>query len=71
MRYGIFADIHSNLEALEAVINAYKKEAIDTYICVGDIVGYAANPKECIENINLLMAVVVAGNHDWAAVNLF
>lgn len=71
MRYGIFADIHSNLEALDTVIAAYKKEAIDKYLCIGDIVGYAANPKECIEKIKALCMITVAGNHDWAAVDLF
>ena len=71
MRYGIFADIHSNLEALEAVRKAYRGESIDQYLCVGDVVGYAANPRECIEKIKELLAITVAGNHDWAAVNLF
>jgi predicted phosphodiesterase len=71
MRYGIFADIHSNLEAFESVIAAYKNESIDQYLCVGDIVGYAANPNECLRIVNALAAVSVAGNHDWASVDLF
>jgi predicted phosphodiesterase len=71
MRYGIFSDIHSNLEALEATVDAYKNEAIDTYLCAGDVVGYAANPNECIEKVKPLAMITVAGNHDWAAVNLF
>jgi len=71
MRYAIFSDIHSNLEAFDAVINAYKKESIDRYIHVGDVVGYAANPKECIEQLKKITDIAVAGNHDWAAVNLF
>lgn len=71
MRYGIFSDVHSNLEALDAVIAAYKEEGIDKYFCVGDVVGYAANPKECIQKIKTLPATVVAGNHDWASVDLF
>jgi len=71
MRYGIFADIHSNFEALEAVIEAYKKESIDRYFCAGDIVGYAANPGECIEKVSSLAGIAIAGNHDWAAVDLF
>ncbi len=71
MRYGIFSDIHSNLEALDAVIEAYRKEKIDKYLCVGDVVGYAANPNECIEKIKALTMITVASNHDWAAVNLF
>lgn len=71
MRYAIFSDVHSNLEALEAVLNAYKKEAIDRYLCIGDIVGYAGNPKECIERIKQDAIATVAGNHDWASADLY
>lgn len=71
MRYGIFSDIHSNLEAFDSVIRAYKSEAIDRYLCIGDVIGYATNPKECIKKVNKLAMITVAGNHDWAAVNLF
>ncbi len=71
MRYAIFSDVHSNMEALDAVIAAYKSESIDRYLCIGDVVGYAANPKECIEKVKSLAAVTVAGNHDWATVYLF
>jgi predicted phosphodiesterase len=71
MRYGIFSDVHSNLEALEAVLAAYRQAAIDKYLCVGDIVGYAANPRECIEKVRSLVSTSVAGNHDWACSGLF
>ena len=71
MRYGIFGDIHSNLEALEAVIEAYQKEHIDKYLCAGDVVGYATNPKECIDKVKTLAMITVAGNHDWGSVDLF
>lgn len=71
MRYGVFSDVHSNLEALDAVIDAYKNEAIDRYLCVGDIVGYAANPNECLDKVKTMAAVTIAGNHDWASVDLF
>lgn len=71
MRYGIFSDIHSNLEALEAVIHAYKKEGIDRYFCLGDVVGYAADPAECAEKVRILSSVTIAGNHDYACVGLF
>jgi putative phosphoesterase len=70
MRYGIFSDIHSNLEALEAVIKAYQKEKIDKYLCLGDVVGYGANPNECVEIVSNLTSITVAGNHDWAAMDL-
>lgn len=71
MRYGIFSDIHSNLEAWKAVSAAYQSENIDRYLCLGDLVGYAANPKECIAAVAALAAVTVAGNHDRASVDLF
>ncbi|MBU0549234.1 MAG: metallophosphatase family protein, partial [Candidatus Omnitrophica bacterium] len=70
MRWGIFSDVHSNLEALNAVAAAYKFENIDLLLCLGDIVGYAANPVECIQRVREISRVVVAGNHDWAAAGL-
>ncbi len=71
MRYGIFADVHSNLEAFQAVTGAFRSESIDKYLFLGDIVGYAANPAECIEILRQLDCVAVAGNHDWAAAGIF
>lgn len=71
MRYGIFSDVHSNLEAFKAVIGAYQTEHIDRYLCIGDIVGYAANPLECIQLIKGLNAGIVAGNHDWGSSGKF
>ena len=68
MRYGVFADVHSNLEAWEVVARALSGERIDRYICVGDIVGYGADPEECINRVRSLDPIVVSGNHDWAAV---
>lgn len=64
MRYGIFSDVHANLEAFEAVLGALSKEAVDKYICAGDIVGYGADPVECIRRLNGLNVKSVAGNHD-------
>jgi len=71
MRYGIFSDIHSNLEALEAVLEAYQTERIDKYLCIGDVVGYGADPQTCIDKVNSVAMITVAGNHDWAVVDLF
>jgi len=67
MRYAIFADVHGNLEALEAVFAALAEERIDRYFCCGDIVGYGANPKECLALVRSKNTAIVAGNHDWAA----
>lgn len=71
MRYAIFSDIHSNLEAFTSILETCKKEPIDKYLCIGDVVGYAANPRECIGLVKGAADVCVAGNHDWAAVDLF
>ncbi len=70
MKYGIFSDIHSNTEALDAVISLFKKEGVEKYLCIGDIVGYGAEPRECIAKIRELNAEGVGGNHDWASVGL-
>lgn len=66
MRLGIFSDVHSNLEALQAVFEAYKTLHVDEYICLGDIVGYGANPNECCEMVREKASLVVLGNHDAA-----
>ena len=63
-RYAIVADIHANLEALTAVLRFLENRAIDRYAVCGDIVGYNANPNECVETVRALNAVCVAGNHD-------
>lgn len=70
MRYAIFGDIHGNLEALESVLNKMATEKPDKYICIGDLVGYGANPGECIDKIRELDPILVAGNHDYAAAGL-
>jgi diadenosine tetraphosphatase ApaH/serine/threonine PP2A family protein phosphatase len=69
MRLAVFADIHSNLEALEAFMAHAVQQRIDRYMCLGDIVGYGANPNECIDLVRSLPKVnIVLGNHDAAAV---
>ncbi len=71
MRYGIFSDVHNNLEAFETALKFYKKERIDKFIFNGDIIGYCANPKECISLLESLKPVCVVGNHDWAVIGRF
>jgi diadenosine tetraphosphatase ApaH/serine/threonine PP2A family protein phosphatase len=66
MRLGIFSDVHANLEALQAVVMEYQKSQIDRYVCLGDIVGYGANPNECCQIVRDLTNLVVVGNHDAA-----
>ncbi len=70
MKYAIISDVHSNLEAFQKVIQAIKEEKIDKYLFAGDIVGYGANPCECIAELKKLKCISVAGNHDWGAVEL-
>jgi len=72
MRYAIFTDIHANLEALETVLTKIdelaQKEPIDQIWFLGDLVGYGPNPNECIIKLRERTNVIIAGNHDWAAV---
>ena len=68
MRYAIFGDIHANLEALQTVLqDAAQRECTD-YVCMGDIVGYNANPVECLNTIRDMNCPVVKGNHDEEAI---
>jgi len=69
MKYAIISDLHANLEALEAVLADMQPHA-DAVICLGDIVGYSANPNECLELVQNVCDVVIAGNHDQAACDL-
>ena len=64
MRFAIFSDTHSNLEALEAVLADARERRCTHFVCLGDIVGYNANPHECVERIRELDCPVVKGNHD-------
>ncbi|HUO42211.1 MAG TPA: metallophosphoesterase family protein [Methylomirabilota bacterium] len=67
MRYAVISDIHSNLEALQAVIAEIPSGT--PILCLGDIVGYGAQPNEVIETIQSLRPVVtLMGNHDYAVV---
>ncbi len=67
MRYGVFADVHGNLPALEAVLAAFASADVDAYLCAGDLVGYGPFPNECAERVAALRAQCVAGNHDLIA----
>ena len=65
MKYAIISDIHGNLEALEAVLEVCRMEKVDQYVCLGDVVGYNANPKECLDIVRALPELtIVKGNHD-------
>jgi diadenosine tetraphosphatase ApaH/serine/threonine PP2A family protein phosphatase len=66
MRFGIFSDVHANIEALTAVLSSFESERIDKYVCIGDTVGYGASPNECCDIIRKLAAYTILGNHDAA-----
>ena len=72
MRYAVISDIHANLEALEAVLakmdELAQEEPIDQIWFLGDLVGYGPDPNECIVKLRERTDVIIAGNHDWAAV---
>src|SRR5512138_734672 len=64
MKYAVIGDIHSNLEAFEVVLQDAKEQKVTHYCCVGDVVGYNANPKECMKIVRDLNMPCVKGNHD-------
>ena len=70
MRIAIIADIHGNLEALQAALGIIATRTIDRIVCLGDIVGYGANPAECVKLVREAAQHVLLGNHDQAGVDL-
>lgn len=64
MIYGILADIHGNLEALLATLEALRARNVDRLVCLGDIVGYNANSNECVNVVRRGGIESIAGNHD-------
>lgn len=68
MRYAIISDIHGNIEALERVLEELSD--VDKVICLGDIVGYGANPNECCECIRSVCSIALMGNHDAAVIGI-
>lgn len=69
MKYAILGDIHANLEALRAVLDDAKEQGIRKFISTGDLVGYGANPSECLDILMNLDCEIVQGNHDFYAAN--
>ena len=64
IKYAVLGDIHGNLESLTAVLEDAQKVGVTHYVCVGDMVGYNANPAECLHKVRELNMVCVRGNHD-------
>jgi diadenosine tetraphosphatase ApaH/serine/threonine PP2A family protein phosphatase len=67
VRYAVLSDIHGNLEALRAVL-ADAAEQTDDVLCLGDVVGYGADPGPCVDLIGAQARSVVAGNHEHAVI---
>ena len=64
--FAVISDIHSNLEALTTVLGDIEKRGIKKIYCLGDVVGYGANPNECLDLIMKKTEFGVMGNHDFA-----
>jgi diadenosine tetraphosphatase ApaH/serine/threonine PP2A family protein phosphatase len=66
LRAAVITDIHSNLPALEALLGEIGKAAVDEVWCLGDVVGYGADPDACADLVRERCALCLAGNHDLA-----
>jgi len=64
--FAIISDIHSNLEALQAVLAEIDRRGLRRVVCLGDVVGYGANPRECLDLVADRCEVILCGNHDHA-----
>ncbi len=67
MKYGIYSDIHANLEALQTVLASMDSHGVERRVCLGDAVGYGPFPNECISLIQEVSSVTILGNHDSVA----
>ncbi|AKT36133.1 metallophosphoesterase family protein [Chondromyces crocatus] len=66
-RYGIVSDIHGNFEALKAALAFLDARSVDRILCLGDVVGYNADPNRCVRLLEARGAITIAGNHDLIA----
>jgi predicted phosphodiesterase len=67
VRRALISDIHGNLEALEVVLEDIKAQGITEVFCLGDIIGYGPNPRECIDRVREECKITLLGNHDQGA----
>jgi predicted phosphodiesterase len=70
VKIAIISDVHASTEALSAVLAAIDAEGVDHLVCLGDIVGYHAEPDACVERLVARGATSVTGNHDRVAAGL-
>jgi len=66
-RLAVLSDIHSNRQALDAVLADMEKQKVQGFICLGDVVGYNADPAYCLDAVRAGSKLTVKGNHDRAA----
>ena len=66
MRQAILSDVHGNLEALDAVLADIDHQSVERIICLGDVVGYGPNPRECVD-LAMQFDMTILGNHDQGA----
>src|SRR5207302_884141 len=66
--FAVLADVHGNLSALEAVLGEIDRLGVPRIVCLGDVVGYGAEPNECVAALRARDAGCVAGNHDLIAI---
>jgi predicted phosphodiesterase len=69
LRLAIISDIHANLPALEAVLASIEEAAVDELWCLGDVVGYGAQPDECARLVSEHCSLCLVGNHDLAVLD--
>jgi len=67
VKIALISDVHGNLEALRAVLEDIRQQAISTIYCLGDVIGYGPNPRECLDLIKQKTQLCILGNHDQAA----
>ena len=66
MQVAVLSDIHSNRHALEAVLDDVERTGARELWCLGDLVGYGADPNDCVALVRDNVSVCIAGNHDMA-----
>ena len=64
MRYAVIADIHANLDAFQVVLDDIEQQKCTHIVCLGDVVGYGADPKACLDIVRARNFPTVKGNHD-------
>ena len=67
MQRALISDIHGNFEALTVVLQDIRERGITKIFCLGDIIGYGPNPRECLDKVQQLCDITILGNHDEAA----